>query len=349
MKRKLGRELLLISLPLLIIGATTWLVSGGGRALLPARFDNGPLKLEISPFQQVELSPADVYEGFDWAAKTSVQERGKLDALANLKSVGASGPFGQVQLVYRKGTGWKAAPKVDSKGWATIRNAISDEGLTLKVKLERVPPDAEEVRLRGRVESSLDYVGVLPPGTKLPPQFRSAGKMYSVNLQSKPFDLLIKGPSQPMPNPQVARVPDLEFVAAGWYYQSDVNFGLVRLRTRDGQTRQWNNLRVLSYSLRDKSGKQIVFVDKNGVTRPVDGWSYIFRNNYPDLPENEAIFDFTPFDEPIGGWWSVKEPISLDALVTDGESWPLRVRATLNKQPGDYKTLAQMPASALTN
>ncbi len=90
-------------------------------------------------------------------------------------------------------------------------------------------------------------------------------------------------------------------------------------------------------------------MDKNGKTRPMDGWSYIFRNNYPNLPANEAIFDFAPFGDPRGGWWNVKQPIALDALVSDGVSWPLRVRATMKQQTGDYQTLAQIPAPASTN
>ena len=124
----------------------------------------------------------------------------------------------------------------------------------------------------------------------------------------------------------------------------------MRLRTRDGQKRKWNNLRVLSYSLRDKAGQEIVFVNEKGTPQRESNWVNIYWHNYPDLPENEAIFDIDfGNSKPRGGWENVKTPMTLDALVTDGKSWPLRVRATLQQQSGDYKTLAQIPAPASTN
>ena len=66
------------------------------------------------------------------------------------------------------------------------------------------------------------------------------------------------------------------------------------------------------------------------------------RGNYPGLSEDQAIFDFTNSAEPRGGWSGVRQPTALDARVSGGTSWPLRIRVTLKLQTGDYTTLSQL-------
>ena len=348
MRRKLGREIALISLPLLIIGAAAWLLAGNGRALLPARFDNGPARLGFSAFERVELEPFDVYQKFDWGTKATVSEIGKFDVPASWKGVGGTGiRIPNLRLVYRVGQKWRAiTPPKKTRWYMTTRNL--DGVLSIKVDLQGVPFEAEEVRLRGAFQSGVIFRGTLPAGWNSPPNIKNYGPRHEYEILSPDFDILVKSPGQPLPSPRVAPVPDLEFVAAGWYYKPSIYYLLVRLRTRDGQKRKWNNLQVLSYSLRDSAGREIVFVNKKGTPQRESDWVYIYRNNYPELPEDEAIFDLIfGNSEPRGGWENVKGPMTLEALVSDGKSWPLRVRATLQQQPGDYKTLAQIPA--LTN
>ena len=351
MKRKLGRELGLISLPLIFIGAAAWIFAGGGRALLPAKFDNGPARLEFSKFEAVELTPFDVYQKFDWGAKTTVSEFGKFGAPANWKRMSTNLLFfDEVRLVYREGAQWKRVPEEKNfKLYSTVQD-LDTNLLTFKVNLKRVPATAQEIRFRGNFRSGAGFRGPIAPGWKSSLKVKHAGLNHDFDLKSKSFDVLVKGPNDALPNPQVAPIPDLEFVAAGWYYKPSVYSLLVRLRTRDGQKLKWNKLRVLSHSLRDKAGQEIVFVNEKGTPQRESDWVNIYRHNYPDLPENEAIFglDFGN-SKPRGGWENVKGPMTLDALVSDRKWWPLRVRATLQQQSGDYKTLAQIPAPASTN
>ena len=345
MKRKLGREIALISLPIILTGGAAWLVAGGGRALLPARFDNGPARLEFSPFEPVELTPLEIYDGYDWAVQSATKVRGKWPILPGLQNKGGSAPTAVMRLNYRIGETWKQAPRVDSQKMSVTNQIIGGPKLVLRVNLETVPPNADEVRLRGYFGAEEFYKGTPPTGWKPPPNLKSYGLNHLLQLQSQPFDLTIKAPNQPMPAPHATRVPDLEFVAAGWYYRPNINDLYIRVRATENREHalKWGNLNVISFSMRDGAGKKISFVEGNGDKIEFHTWRYLDRANYPNLPSDEAIYEIV-YGDPAQGWANVQQPITLDALVTDGVSWPLRVRATMEKQSGDYQTLAQAPA-----
>lgn len=345
MKPKLMREFALISLPLILIGGAAWLFAGQGRSLLPARFDNGPARLEFSPFEEVELKPLEIYDGYDWATQSEVNVRGKWGDLPGLKAVGGSSPTAQMRLIYRVGKSWKQAPRVDSNKISVTNQIIGGRQLGFRVNLETIPPNAEEVRLRGHFEAENYYKGTLPAGWKPPKNLRSFGLNHLLTLQSKPFDLIIKTPNQPLPAPHASRAPELEFVAAGWYYRPNVNDLYVRLRATEnrGSSQEWKDLTAISLSMRDAKGKEITFVDSYGAKLTISGWKYLDRANYPTLPSNEAVYEIA-YGEPSQGWPAVEQPITVDAQLSDGTAWPSHIRATMKQQNGDYQSLAQLPA-----
>lgn len=212
MKKRFGREMIWLSLPLVIIGGAAWIFGGGGRVLLPAKLDDGPLRLEWAPFKRAKVTPAEVYEGFDWAVRTSVQEHGHLHVPSLLRPVGSSAPRAYTRLVYRVGKVWKQAPDMDSKGWVVIRNVVesntnnvADNTLKLMVNLEKVPRDAKEIRLKGYIEVERAYNGALPAGWEPPLGWVDDGQVQSFPLKTKPFDLSIQAPGEARPAPHVSR------------------------------------------------------------------------------------------------------------------------------------------------
>ena len=140
MKCALGREIVLISLPLLAIGGAAWLFAGGGRALLPAKDDEGPLRIEYSPLEPIEVAPKDAYQGVDWAAKTSVQLRGKMQVPSGWKLEQMMEVWtNDYRIIYREGEQWKRAPALpgnrseisqgfSSGGPLSYEAVISDDG-----------------------------------------------------------------------------------------------------------------------------------------------------------------------------------------------------------------------------
>ena len=176
--------------------------------------------MTFSAFEPVELAPFDVYQKFDWGAKATVSEIGKFGVPATWKRI-TTGLlfFDEVRLVYREGTQWTRIPYEENyKLYSTVQNL--DTGLlTFKVNLEKVPATAQEVRFRGNFHSGAGFRGPIPPGWKSSLPVKHAGLNHYFDLESKPFDVLVKGPNDALPNPQAAPVPDLEFVAAGWYYK----------------------------------------------------------------------------------------------------------------------------------
>ena len=214
MRRKLGREIALISLPLLIIGAAAWLLAGNGRALLPARFDNSPARLEFSAFESLEVAPMNVYQGYAWTGQIHFWKRGKFDVPASW-TLFTSGfrKTGNYRLVYRQDTKWKEVEATSSE----IVDAFSDgNSQTFSVNLKTVPANADEVHLRGKFEWVEMYSGVLPTGWNAPPNFARHGLRNIFTLPAQPFDVTIVAPGQPRPRPVASRETGIGVVKASY-------------------------------------------------------------------------------------------------------------------------------------
>jgi hypothetical protein len=213
----MGREIALLMVPVLIIGGVALWQTRAPRDLATGvtvknPFDAGPARVEFVPFKKVELKPKDVYRGFDWAAQTTVKTRGKWDAPKGLVYDGVinEGNTRQLRLVYRWGSSWKSITAAqNSKNFFPLLDGDTQE-VTLRVNLEAVPRDADEVRLRGYFEYLLAYRGTLPLGWKAPKGMRTRGLSHDLPIASKPFDLEIKSVGESMPVPKISRESKIE-------------------------------------------------------------------------------------------------------------------------------------------
>jgi hypothetical protein len=79
----------------------------GGAVFDENPFDQGPIRVEFSDFEKVELTPLDAYLGYDWAAQTTVATRGSWPMPLGWR-VQSTGEFAdKLQLDYRVGGNWR--------------------------------------------------------------------------------------------------------------------------------------------------------------------------------------------------------------------------------------------------
>lgn len=332
MKRKLVRELALISLPLLFIAGAAWLLPRAGlRKPVPAP-DNGPARLEFDAFAPVELSALDVYRGVDWAVKTSVRMKGQLQVPAALKanSIG-QGLSSDARIVYRVGKKWHSAAALPNN-FSPISQGfdMSSGAKTLNLDLETVPAAAQEIRLRGKFTESHDYKGVWPAGVKKPANYAKVDKFHSFTIESKPFDVPVQAPGQGRPRPTASRETGVSVVKAS--YESDNGTGLrVQLR-RDpkfGKPEKFAGAALISMRLLDGKGRELDICEAAG--RPASGYSLGAANDDElQLPDSDFVnlylFGHRRGEQPCGGWKKYHGPFTLEAVISAQQRWPVVVK-----------------------
>ena len=162
MKKRLGRELWWMILPVLLLGGGAWWLGNGGNLprLWAPRSAAGPLRIEYTPFERADVAPFDAWQGYDWTTKTNISEQGSWTAPLNWKVTGGalySAP--QTSIVFRQGETWKAVPRAPNERLAAdiTRYLIHTDITTMemKVRLDKVPRDASEIRLRGWFERTI--------------------------------------------------------------------------------------------------------------------------------------------------------------------------------------------------
>jgi hypothetical protein len=348
MKRPFGRELALLLLPVALLGV----VALSGRQF-PNPFDPGPIRIEYLSLDKVELNPYDVWRGYDWGARVNLRVRGNTGLPASLE-VDENHPsvamLSNRRLEYLQNGVWKQS---------TDRLAIRQEDMTsstnwkiapvtIRVRLKSIPADADEVRMRGIYTMWRTFKGTPPPGWRPPQNFRSSGAGHMLEIASQPFETTIKGPNDPMPSPQVSRQSYLQLVKAKWVYDTSRNRVTGRtsstdriafhLRETSGQNlfASFLSLQVADFVLKDASGKPITLYMDRGSSRsyPVTFrfWMLDRQSYFPQFPKNEAGFSVLNDYSPSGGWAKVKQPMTLEAKVSDGKSWPLQIRVSLKRQ-----------------
>jgi hypothetical protein len=333
--------------PILIIGGVALWQTRAPRDLASGftvknPLDAGPARVEFVPFKEVALKPKDVYCGFDWAAQTTVKTRGKWDAPKGLVYDGVinEGNTRQLRLVYRRGSVWKAiTAEQNSKSFSSLLSAATQE-VTLRVNLEAVPKDAEEVRLRGSFEHLLAYRGTLPPGWNLPKGWRARRLYHTLPIESKPFDLEIKRVGEPMPVPKVSRVTEIELVDAKWFtepssraYADQFLLHLRHLKKKDYENyvADVENIHVF-----DADNRELFMYANNGTGVRMNPESPARRNQKNFSPQKLPSDLIAPLFYngvgPKGGWGKVKQPIRLEMEVSDWNCWPLKVNIKLRHQ-----------------
>ncbi|RYG70618.1 hypothetical protein EON80_07425 [bacterium] len=113
MKRHLGRELALLTLPVLVVAAVAWWKASGGSSPL----NNGPLRLYSTGFKAVEPSPLEVSKGLVFKAKADLQVVGDPHfPIWNHVKVGPIWGTIETHLEYRTGQKWIKA-RLNTETW----------------------------------------------------------------------------------------------------------------------------------------------------------------------------------------------------------------------------------------
>ncbi len=319
-----------MTLPVVLLGGAAWWFGSGGKTPqvnLSNPFDPGPLRVEYTPFQVVEPLPYDVSQGYSWAAKTQMQVVGKWTAPAGWKQKWESDATNpNLWLVYRKGKNWKAPSLLANQPLVNLLRSSTLETSVFGVNLQTVPRDADEVHLRGKFQREVWFSGPIPRGWIKPKNMRIIGTMRGLMLESKPFDLQIKGPNEPFPRPIVSRQSPLQLVAAKWIADPDrqTNQFLLRLRRGDGLDWKAHPPIFLQKQLWESDGQ---LIKAKGLDTS-ESFSDFDRDLFhPRLPDSDVVVAFVaPLEfEAERAFGQVKAPITLHAQITDGECWPLSV------------------------
>lgn len=343
MKRRFGREIALLTLPVLIFGGLAlWKTRGGSMAQLqgaPSDIYSGKPRLEIGEIKPLEMTPWDVAQGFVWGIDAQTWQGGQSPVAPGVRRAASESGSGRMDVVYRRGSRWIKAKSPD--GWSSARRGADKDtefgdfsvkrDSQIKVRLNGVPRDAEEVRLRGRFTYRNFYQGggcrgVAPgPGWTI----HKTGVCYLVT-QSKPFDIPIVKAKGAWPNPNVSRETALEFVDAKFLVYSQLEDFILQVRRKDGSA--WTNqMYVTAQNVRllDADKKPLELFDTRNKTKTeINGFGSYGQEQFS--PQREKSDLFVPVVsmgsvEPLSGWSSVKFPLTLRAEVSDGTCWPLKI------------------------
>ncbi len=343
MNKKLRpRELIWMTLPVVLLGGAAWWFDSGGQMSglrLGNPLDPGPLRIEYTPFQPVTLSPYEVSQGYDWAAKTQISQRGTWAVIKNWTPTGSDlHSARQTRLIFRRKGIWKAVPRgVNERSVADSMRFSEDAQTTeveLKVRLDKVPRDAEEVRLRGWFERIEFYSGAMPKGFRAPKNLLITGTNRVLTLESQPFDLQIRGSNEVFPQPMVSHTPQIELLSTRWFYETQRHSFVAHLRHLENGNWQSNPVSYLSdVHIFDAKGHSVELYQnggKGGRYIPQGAGTYNQHIFSSQMPFNEIMVPLWDSEcEPRQGWFNTAFPLTLEAQFSDGKCWPLKVRTQI--------------------
>jgi hypothetical protein len=315
-----------------------WKTRGGSMARLqgaPSDIYSGKPRLEIGEIKPLEMTPWDVAQGFVWGIDAKFWQRGQSPVAAGVKRVDYTINSGHARVFYRRGGRWTAVKKT---GWSVMQridkeaqhfgNFALRRHIQIKVNLDDVPRDAEEVRLRGFFEQMNNYIGVGCSGISGGNGWSFHGRGCRFTLQSKPFDIPIMKAKSAWPNPNVPRETQLKFVDAKWI-DASAKFFVLRMRHKDGS--EWKNRYLAVHDAK--------FFDAN--LQPLElltgriKWKsqiYNFRGLdparfSPQITKGDHVFEVVDPESvaPRQGWENVKFPLTIRAEVSDGTCWPIKI------------------------
>jgi hypothetical protein len=358
MKRLPPREFAFLLLPITVMAAFAVWRSQGGNLAMPNPFDPGPARLENTPFKKVELTPLDRFHRYSWKGSTVVSERGRLKLPADWKEANRyRGGIIRVHLEYRTGNSWNTVPAPKpSRLLVDFPTGIPDGEIPVLLNLSTVPPGAEAVRFRGQFVRVRTYRGTLPSGWELPEETQSQGTIHNIPIFSEPFDVELKAPGQPTPMATPKSL--LAVKEAKWFSITGVKperrVFLVRLQ--ETQNKLWDILavRIENTKIFDADGRELKMVHFSGNPAPRDSlvnWNEIAILN-PDKaraievfinPEKWTTSHMLPIVSedfsPQGGWAKVKQPVRLEADISDGTCWPVHMKLSLKQEKATVEEL----------
>lgn len=329
------REVALLSSPIVLLAAVAFWTSR--KSSLPNPFDSGPLRVEITGIDKVDLSPLDVARGAEWGVALSTVMKGRAQVTSDWKEV-IQEYRPQFRLVYRRGSTWSQVK--DLRGPSTSAGPTC----TFKMSLKDVPQDAEEVRFRGELSIRQYYVGPVTPGRKpkgdlkLIAPIKGLGANGYVNIATKPFDILVSSTEHPYSPPTVSRQAPLKLMEAGWFAQRSQGGGadkfLLHLRhMTNPKWAQQPTYIVEKLHFFDARGQELILYHSNGKgtrwfgsaygTYPQDSFS-------PEKLDSDFVLPAMTHDlAPRSGWGAQKQPLRMKLEVSDGTCWPTQVDVNL--------------------
>jgi hypothetical protein len=348
-KRRLGRELALLTLPVLVIaGIACWKASGGS---LP--INHGPLRLSSSGFEPIQPSPLEVSKGLVFKAKANMEVLG--DPRFPLWSDVKVGPvWGEIgtHLEYRTGQNWIETQWKPGNGPQWLGGPPGE--MSVAAKLSQIPASAQEVRLRGSLKYRQPYSGPVPDDWKKPKNFVKLASDWGLVLPPYNFTISIKKPGQPMPSPIVSKIPQVELRDTACFSENylDINgkgerqprffFHLHHLSNPSwNQNPQvsidnvhifdGNGREIQLYNLYSLVGGKPKLVSENDNGGGGDSRTYNFN---PGMASDDVVhIVIAPWHVPARPWKSYKQPFIVEAEVSDGFCWPKKVRAKFHWNP----------------
>ncbi len=353
MKRHLGRELALLTLPVLVVAAAAWWKASGASSPL----NNGPLRLYSTGFKAVEPSPLEVSKGLVFKAKADLQVVGDPHfPIWNQVKVGPIWGTIETHLEYRTGQKWIKAPWNSGTSSQWLGGPPND--MSVALKLNGIPTAAQEVRLRGSLQYTQPYSGPIPDDWKKPKNFVSLGTDWGLELPPYTYNISIKKPGQPMPAPVVSKVPLVELKDTACFSEDDFDYNdkperqpRFFLHLHHLSNPNWHqkpNVAIHNVHIYDREGQEIQLYYmwsrlSNGRPRPAI--EDLYRGS-----GYAGIYDQQPFSSQMAGgdaavpvfserlatarpWKSYKQPFTIEAQVSDGFCWPRKVRAKFHWNP----------------
>lgn len=208
MRKKFGREIALLTLPMLIIGGVAFWKTRAPRdiSVPPANIESGAPRVEWNGFRAATVTPAEIGRGLTAKLETTLWSGGQMPPLSRNRLFFASyDPRDQnLRLVYRQKKRWKAYVAPD--GTSGIRRQISRDDVpkgapqpkranwktTLWLPLSALPQGAADVHLKGQWRARWVSDRKVTAPASLAARGKWNGFDWSLDVAGKPFDVPLR-------------------------------------------------------------------------------------------------------------------------------------------------------------
>ena len=338
MKPLRARELLWMTLPVILIGGAAFIKWNGLLGQFPEKLKSGPARLVTAQVKPVALSPREVGNGTDWAGEITVYQAGQLPLglPANAKNFDFMNATNKVEIVYQRDGQWRKAPPLGAGKYRISKSLLESRHYdafhlrrTIRFDLDLDGlEEARQIRLRGEWSVINAYSKEVCAGIAATPGWDKGPISCSYDVTA-PFDILIKGAGDPFPQPTAPNIKRFELldgalIRTGWKQEQSVYLRMRPLFAFDERGKV--KVRVGNPKLRDAKGQEIDWQ----YNLPGGGYGIPFQGGSADdhwlsdkFAADEILVQVTGGGvEPKGGWASVAKPMTLEGTLSDGESWP---------------------------
>lgn len=304
MKSKFAREIALLTLPVLLIGVVamwhgkikSW--SGFGA---PWGLYEGKPRLEITEWEKAEPTALDFGRGISSRWKVTTWHGGACPADGKTPQYGGMRMPENLYFAWTRAGKWHKTPFKYQESELDVLNLwrrhkpISNE-VQLGLPMDLVPKDAEEVRLRGRLDGWMmcQSGSVAVPGAPLDVPLKAPGEIWPQYAGSRVPILKFQGASQKWLYPDLAKNPDavdLEVEALFSYSGDSLNGSLFKARSWVCNSQGKSVMAVLTsewYDVRDQKARSLWRLRSRQLEKypgplTLKSWVYVDKNEWPLL------------------------------------------------------------------